>query len=118
MEPVPSHGVRDLEALHAIAPFGLLVDHIQNELDRVGTLGVVTLLPTPVCPKTKLSARKAWPKGPARTEWHAMTSTGRVVAAGKTGADGVADLIVSDEPAGLIIVRFATGEVAKCLVQH
>ena len=68
VEPVPSHGVRDLEALHAIAPFGLLVDHIQNEVDRVGTLGVVTLLPTPVCPKTKLSARKVLPTGPARTE--------------------------------------------------
>ena len=44
MEPIPSHGVRDLEALHAIASFGLLVDHIQNEVDRVGTLGVVTLI--------------------------------------------------------------------------
>ena len=25
------------------------------------------LLPAPVCPKTKLSGRKSWPKGPART---------------------------------------------------
>ena len=24
--------------------------------------------PCPVCPKTKLSGRKSWPKGPARTE--------------------------------------------------
>ena len=53
MEPVPSHRVRHLEALHAIAPFGVLTDYIQSEVDQFSTLVVVTL--GPVVTSTRLS---------------------------------------------------------------
>ena len=70
----PPRAAAELEALEAVAGLGLLADDVADGVDELGTLGVVTLGPAataPVWPKTKLSGRKSWPKGPpARVRWH------------------------------------------------
>jgi len=40
-----THGVGELETLKAVARLGLLADHVQDGVDQLGTLGVVTLGP-------------------------------------------------------------------------
>ena len=37
-----TEGVRDLEPLQAIAPLGLLADHIQHGIDELGALRAMT----------------------------------------------------------------------------
>lgn len=56
--------------------------------------------------------------GPAGQDWQVWDLTGRVLASGRSDASGRVHLDASEWPAGLVIVRFATGELAKCLVHH
>lgn len=56
--------------------------------------------------------------GPAHEDWQVWDITGRVLARGRSDASGRVRLDASEWPAGLVIVRFASGEQAKCLVQH
>jgi len=63
--------VGDLESLKAVTALSFLSDDIEDGVNELGSLGVVTLaqlLPAPVCPKTKLSGLKSCPNGPALTE--------------------------------------------------
>ena len=48
--------VGDLEALQAVAGFGLLADHVEDRVDELGALGVVAL--GPVVTGTRLSKDK------------------------------------------------------------
>lgn len=57
-------------------------------------------------------------EGPRQTAWQAFSLEGRMLADGMTDGAGAVELSVSDWPSGLVVVRFATGEVAKCWVRH
>lgn len=61
--------------------------------------------------------RARW-EGPAATDWQAFNLAGQILASGTSSASGAVDISVSDWPEGLVVIRFATGEVAKCLVQR
>ena len=57
-------------------------------------------------------------EGPKRVAWQAFSLTGQRVAEGVSDGAGIVQRSVADWPSGLVVVRFATGEVAKCWVQH
>lgn len=56
--------------------------------------------------------------GPAMQEWRVWDLSGRVLARGRSGADGRVELDAAGWPEGMVVVQFASGEQAKCLVQH
>jgi hypothetical protein len=57
-------------------------------------------------------------EGPQRVAWQAFSLTGQLLDQGVSDGAGVVVRSVSDWPNGMVVVRFATGEVAKCWVQH
>merc|ERR1719499_774040 len=65
-----SEGVSELEPLKTITALSLLPHHVQHAVHQLCTLCVVALGPvvaSPLCPNTKLSGLKIWPKGPDLT---------------------------------------------------